>query len=90
MEESPSQIRINTQCKDDKIVICICDNGPGMSEATRAKLFDPFFTTKGVGKGTGLGLSIGYQIVTEKHKGKLSCTSQPGNTTFTIEIPVKI
>ncbi|MEM9541638.1 MAG: PAS domain S-box protein [Cyanobacteria bacterium P01_E01_bin.42] len=87
MNAHPSQIRIQTQCKDENIVIRISDNGNGMSKETRAKLFDPFFTTKAVGKGTGLGLSISYQIVTEKHQGMLSCTSQPGKTTFTIEIP---
>jgi two-component system, NtrC family, sensor kinase len=48
------------------------------------------FTTKTVGKGTGLGLSISYQIVTDKHGGKLSCDSAPGEgTEFTIEIPVR-
>ncbi|MGK7927143.1 MAG: PAS domain S-box protein, partial [Spirulina sp.] len=88
IRENPSQIRIQTQRKRENILIRISDNGPGMSETTRAKLFDPFFTTKGVGKGTGLGLSISYQIVTEKHHGKLSCTSQPGETAFSIEIPI--
>ncbi|MBP0018834.1 MAG: PAS domain S-box protein [Cyanobacteria bacterium SBLK] len=88
MEENPSQIRIKTRQKGNTIAIRIRDNGPGMSETTRAKLFDPFFTTKGVGKGTGLGLSISYQIVTEKHNGRLSCLSDLGNTTFIIEIPI--
>ncbi|WP_204103890.1 MULTISPECIES: PAS domain S-box protein [Spirulina sp. CCY15215] len=88
MQAHPSQIDIQTQRKDNNIIIRIRDNGMGMSETTRAKLFDPFFTTKGIGKGTGLGLSISYQIVTEKHNGKLSCTSQPGETVFLIEIPI--
>ncbi|MDJ1183518.1 PAS domain S-box protein [Roseofilum casamattae] len=88
MQENPSQIRINTRCTGDAIVIAISDNGRGISAETQAKLFDPFFTTKPVGKGTGMGLSISYQIIAEKHKGKLSCNSQPGQTTFTIEIPI--
>ncbi|MBD2043480.1 PAS domain S-box protein [Microcoleus sp. FACHB-672] len=70
-------------------VICIADNGTGMSEDVRRRLFDPFFTTKPVGKGTGLGLSISYQIVVEKHGGTLTCSSQPGKgTEFSIEIPI--
>ncbi|HCA97260.1 MAG TPA: hypothetical protein DEP38_22380, partial [Cyanobacteria bacterium UBA9226] len=53
-------------------------------------IFDPFFTTKPVGSGTGLGLSISYQIVVEKHGGKLTCVSQPGKgTEMIVEIPVK-
>ncbi|MBD1939667.1 PAS domain S-box protein [Microcoleus sp. FACHB-68] len=70
------------------IVVAISDNGPGIPEEVRNKLFDPFFTTKPVGKGTGLGLSISYQIVVEKHGGKLSCLSEPAQgTEFIMELP---
>ncbi|HEY9653776.1 MAG TPA: PAS domain S-box protein [Coleofasciculaceae cyanobacterium] len=70
-------------------VIRIADNGAGMSEDVRLKIFDPFFTTKPVGSGTGLGLSISYQIVVEKHKGRIRCNSAPGQgTELIVEIPV--
>ncbi|HBE19524.1 MAG TPA: hybrid sensor histidine kinase/response regulator [Cyanobacteria bacterium UBA11149] len=69
-------------------VIKISDNGLGMSEDILAQIFDPFFSTKPVGSGTGLGLSICHQIVVEKHKGKISCVSIPGQgTEFIAEIP---
>ncbi|WP_239033151.1 GAF domain-containing protein [Leptothermofonsia sichuanensis] len=72
------------------VMIQIADNGPGIPAETKERIFDPFFTTKPVGKGTGLGLSISYQIVTERHRGSLTCDSQPGRgTQFTIEIPLK-
>lgn len=72
------------------VAIRIADNGPGMNETIRKRLFEPFFTTKPVGKGTGLGLSIGYQIVVERHGGRLQCLSTPGQgTEFTIEIPIQ-
>ncbi len=77
-------------CDTNFVKIHIADNGPGMREEVRSRIFDPFFTTKGVGKGTGLGLSISYQIVVEKHGGKLMCVSAPGEgTEFVIEIPVR-
>ena len=70
------------------VLIRITDNGQGIPEEIRHKLFDPFFTTKPVGKGTGLGLSISYQIVVEKHRGKLECHSQLGQgTEFRIYLP---
>lgn len=70
--------------------IKMADNGPGISSEDAAKLFDPFFTTKPIGKGTGLGLSISYQIIVERHKGKIWCNSQPNSgAEFMIEIPVK-
>lgn len=72
------------------IAIEIADNGTGIPETLRSRIFDPFFTTKPVGKGTGLGLSISYQIVTQKHNGRLHCDSTPGQgTKFCIEIPVQ-
>ncbi len=78
----------NQLCDGDRIVICIADSGPGMTEDVRKRLFDPFFTTKPVGSGTGLGLSISHQIVVEKHKGSLRCISAPGQgAEFWIEIP---
>ncbi|MFN6465019.1 MAG: AAA family ATPase [Nostoc sp. DedVER02] len=83
-------ITIHTKQIDaHQIEIRIADNGLGMPEPVRQRLFDPFFTTKPVGKGTGMGLSISYQIVSEKHGGSLSCTSEPGKgAEFQIRIPV--
>jgi len=72
------------------VEISIQDNGRGMTESVLAQLFNPFFTTKEMGKGTGLGLSISYQIVVEKHGGKLQCISAPEQgAKFIIEIPIK-
>jgi signal transduction histidine kinase len=72
------------------IMIRIRDNGSGMKAETCDRIFDPFFTTKPNGKGTGLGLSISYEIVVERHKGRLNCWSEPGQgTEFSIELPVQ-
>ncbi|MEG4800690.1 ATP-binding protein [Microcoleus sp. ARI1-B5] len=87
---SHGQIIISTSLQEtDWVKISIKDNGPGINDAVKAKIFDPFFTTKPVGQGTGLGLSISYQIVVEKHGGRLECTSAVGEgTEFAIEIPI--
>ena len=94
LEDCPVEdktIRIWTESVgDDRVVIHVADNGPGIPEEMRSRIFDPFFTTKPVGKGTGLGLSISYQIVTENHGGKLACHSTVGEgAEFVIELPVK-
>ncbi|MCC3533278.1 MAG: PAS domain S-box protein [Microcoleus sp. PH2017_25_DOB_D_A] len=86
---SPNTIQINTSANSDTVTIRIADNGMGINPEVMSKLFDPFFTTKPVGKGTGLGLSISYQIIVEKHRGKLKCVSAPGKgAEFIIEIPI--
>jgi signal transduction histidine kinase len=91
IKENPSQITIGTSVIDAQWVeIAIADNGSGIPKEIRQRIFDPFFTTKPVGKGTGMGMSISYQIVTEKHGGKLECFSTLGEgTEFAIKIPVR-
>lgn len=87
----PPEISITTeQTSADWISIKIADNGPGMPEDTKRRIFEPFYTTKPIGKGTGIGLSISYQIVTERHHGRLECDSEPDQgTRFHIQIPVR-
>ncbi len=86
----PSIITIRTSVEGNFAVIRIADNGYGISENVRQQIFTPFFTTKPVGKGTGLGLSISYQIVTNKHQGKLECVSVLGQgAEFIVSIPLR-
>jgi signal transduction histidine kinase len=83
-------ITIHSQVtSENRALISITDNGSGIPEDISSKLFNPFFTTKPVGKGTGLGLSISYQIIVEKHGGKIWCDSTLGQgTKFMVEIPI--
>lgn len=75
--------------KDDPwIVIQIRDTGHGIPEDVRAKIFDPFFTTKSLGEGTGLGLNISYNIIVNRHHGKINVYSEPGKTCFEIKLPL--
>jgi len=84
----PGCITICTSMINQWVRIAISDNGLGMPEQVRQKIFNPFFTTKPIGKGTGLGMSISYQIVVEKHGGKLDCFSTvEKGTEFVIQIP---
>ncbi|TBR59400.1 ATPase [Westiellopsis prolifica IICB1] len=82
-------IRIISECRNDKMIIRIADNGTGIPQEIQNRIFDPFFTTKTIGKGTGIGLSISYQIITEKHSGSLRCISlSEKGTEFVITIPI--
>jgi two-component system NtrC family sensor kinase len=91
IQSNPSTITISSELLPNQaIAIRIEDNGAGFEENLCSKLFEPFFTTKPIGKGTGLGLSISYQIVVEKHRGKIFCQSNPGQgTTFVVELPIR-
>ncbi len=68
-------------------VLCVGDNGIGMSEEVQRHLFEPFYTTKEEGKGTGLGLSTVYGIV-QQNGGTIKVTSAVGRgTRFAIYLP---
>jgi signal transduction histidine kinase/CheY-like chemotaxis protein len=81
-------IRLRTQRVDEnRVVLEVGDDGPGVPEAIWARIFDPFFTTKPAGVGTGLGLTIVLGIVRE-HGGQVNVASPPGGgAVFTLEFP---
>ncbi|OAB62019.1 histidine kinase [Leptolyngbya valderiana BDU 20041] len=87
--ETP-RITLTTEVADDeRAIVRITDNGPGIPEAIQQRIFDNFFTTKPPGKGTGLGLAIAYQIITENHGGELKLSSKFGDgATFEIRLPL--
>ncbi|MEL6815253.1 MAG: PAS domain-containing protein [Cyanobacteria bacterium J06598_3] len=83
-------ITITTAVEGDRAIVRLADNGPGIPPEAQPHILDPFFTTKPVGKGTGMGMSISYQIITEKHGGNLTFTSDAKQgTEFVIEIPLR-
>ena len=65
------EIKITTSLKNNLVTFSVSDSGPGIDPSVANKIFDPFFTTKEVGKGTGLGLSLCYDIIVQKHQGKI-------------------
>ena len=73
--------------QDNKVIINIIDNGKGIAPEIKDKIFEPFFTTKRAGEGSGLGLDIVKKIV-EKHDGNIIVESQPGETKFTVSLPI--
>jgi len=88
IKDGSAEIAIRTRCEPDFVVVEISDNGPGIPPGIQDRIFDAFFTTKPPGKGTGLGLDISYRIVVHRHRGDLRVSSRPGDTTFTIRLPL--
>ena len=81
-------LTIKTWSHDNFVYVSVGDTGPGVPEGLRKRVFEPFFTTKPVGQGTGLGLDISYRIVVSGHGGDIVLKSEPGNTAFTVSLPV--
>jgi two-component system, NtrC family, nitrogen regulation sensor histidine kinase GlnL len=68
------------------IKLQIIDNGPGIAVDIRDKIFYPLVS--GREGGSGLGLALAQTFITQHH-GMIDCESAPGNTTFTILLPVE-
>jgi signal transduction histidine kinase len=81
-------VTISTRRDRDCVEVDIADDGPGIPDDLRDRVFDPFVTTKEVGQGTGLGLATARRIVVDRHGGSLSLKSEPGNTVFTVRLPL--
>lgn len=67
--------------------VSIIDNGPGIPDHIRESLFYPMVS--GRAEGTGLGLSIAQSIVNQ-HQGIIECDSKPGQTQFSIYLPLEL
>jgi PAS domain S-box-containing protein len=82
-------IRITTRLDGTHAVIDVTDTGTGVPPEIADMLFDPFFTTKDVGIGTGQGLALVRNLVTDRHAGTITFTTEIGvGTTFTVRLPV--
>lgn len=80
-------LTIEVKQRSGSLWASITDSGEGIPPEILPRIFEPFFTTKPPGEGSGLGLDIVQKIV-EKHQGKLQVESEPGKTTFTVELPL--
>jgi len=83
---SRRQFTIGTELHRLVCQVDIIDNGPGIPAEIEHAIFVPMVT--GRAEGTGLGLAIAQSVINH-HGGLLECESEPGNTRFTIYIPMR-
>lgn len=78
-------IMVKTAAGRKMAQVTVRDNGPGLDEATLARIFTPFFTTKK--RGIGLGLAISRSLV-EANGGQLWVEPEAGpGATFHFTVP---
>ena len=79
------QVTLSRKRYRHALVVEITDTGPGIPDDMREKVFYPLVS--GREGGSGLGLTLAQTFVTQ-HGGTITFESQPGNTTFTLLLPI--
>lgn len=85
--QANGRVTVRLGREQDKLVLSVSDNGPGIAPEMRARLFEPYATTKA--EGTGLGLAIVQRIVVE-HGGEISAgdAGDHGGASFVVKLPL--
>lgn len=79
-------LNVSARRQDNRVMINVSDNGPGIDERDLKRVFEPFYTTRR--EGLGMGLSISRRIV-ELHGGKLTCNPVAGGgAQFEFSVPL--
>jgi signal transduction histidine kinase len=82
------KLRISVAPNEERWVLEVTDNGPGIPPDVRQKVFLLYFTTKS--KGSGIGLAMTYRAV-QLHNGTISFSTETGQgTTFRLEFPALV
>ncbi len=81
------KIAVSLRLAEERVLLSVEDDGPGVPPEVALRLFEPFFTTKE--KGTGLGLALVARIV-GNHGGTVDLESPPGGgARFVVSLPVR-
>ncbi|MEA2307355.1 MAG: two-component system, OmpR family, sensor kinase [Solirubrobacteraceae bacterium] len=78
---------VSAQRRDSRVRLGVGDFGPGIHRTMLPHIFEPFITSDDA-QGSGLGLAIAHELA-ERMDGELIVESQPGRTTFTLELPAR-
>ncbi|MFW5878435.1 MAG: sensor histidine kinase [Myxococcota bacterium] len=85
--ERSGTILLSARHEEDRIVVSVIDDGPGLPPGKQEEIFEPFFTTKAPGEGTGLGLAISRSIV-ESWGGRMwAADAKEGGAVLAITLP---
>ncbi len=80
------RVRLVLQRSGADAVLCVADDGCGMTADTRARLFEPYFTTRNDGHGLGLAF---VRSVIAAHGGHIAVDTAEGRgTQFTVSLPI--
>jgi two-component system sensor histidine kinase KdpD len=88
---SASPIHLSAARDQDRLIMTVADQGPGIEAAEQPFIFDKFFRgrqQRSSARGTGMGLAISKAIV-EAHRGGITAANRPpGGAALTFWLPL--
>jgi two-component system, OmpR family, sensor kinase len=78
-------VTVTTYTVNHRAELTVSDDGPGLSERSRARLFERFYTGDSAG-GSGLGLAIARELA-QRMEGRVTVGPSSASTAFTLELP---
>ena len=80
-----TQVTVSADRENGAAELTVADAGPGLSDGSRAHVFERFYTGDAT-RGAGLGLAIAQELA-ERMEGRITLSSRPGSTAFTLRLP---
>jgi two-component system, OmpR family, sensor kinase len=81
-----TQVTVSANRDNGAAELTVADTGPGLPHGADGKVFERFYTGDAA-RGAGLGLAIARELA-ERMDGRITLSSKPGNTSFTLALPV--
>jgi signal transduction histidine kinase len=81
-----SRITISGEAREDRVLLRVVDDGPGIPPADRERIFEPFHTGRRDQGGSGLGLSIARSLLAAAGGGIATVAIEKG-AAFEISLP---
>lgn len=82
--DAGDRVQLAAWWRNGEVVVSVCDDGPGVPEASRERIFQPFVTDKE--QGAGLGLAI-VQRLLESNGGRIELAPAASGAEFRVYFP---
>jgi signal transduction histidine kinase len=83
---SGTRVLVSAGRRNGHVRLEVSDRGLGIKQQNMPHIFEPFFTSNEEAQGAGLGLAIARELA-ERMQGRLTVSSTPGGTTFSLVLP---
>jgi signal transduction histidine kinase len=81
-----THVTVSAERHNGAAELTVADTGPGVGSGAASHVFERFYTGDAA-RGAGLGLAIAQELA-ERMQGRIRLSSDGGETTFTLELPI--